>query len=93
MFDFMASLFMPSTPPKKSSKLGSRNSSSKGCVLPRLSLTSDFWDAYESDYSESDAESLKEYEKDGYHPVHVGETLNDRYSWSYAIQLIWINLL
>ena len=49
--------------------------------MPKIELSDSFWDAYKSDYSDSDsdAESLDEYTKDGYHPVHVGETLNERY--------------
>ena len=53
----------------------------KECILPKIELSDSFWEVYKSDYfdSDSDAESLDEYAKDGYHPVHVGETLNERY--------------
>lgn len=48
--------------------------------LEKLEIGEGFWEAYESDAtSGSDAESFKEYTKDGYHPVHVGETFNNRY--------------
>jgi len=51
------------------------------CVLPKIELNDSFWKAYDSDYSDSgsDAESIEEYVKDGYHPVHVGETFQGRY--------------
>ena len=53
----------------------------KEWILQKIELSDSFWEAYKSDYSDSDsdAESLDEYAKDGYHPVHVGETLNERY--------------
>lgn len=48
--------------------------------LKKLELTDSFWDAYNSSASSgSDNESIKEYTKDGYHPVHVGETFKNRY--------------
>ena len=66
--------------------------SSEKCKLPRLSLPNDFWDAYESDYSDSGAESLWEYEKDGYHPVHVGEVLDGRYNYLKIFNIKYILL-
>lgn len=48
--------------------------------LKKLEVDEEFWRGYDSDASSgSDAESLKEYTKDGYHPVHVGETFKNKY--------------
>jgi serine/threonine-protein kinase SRPK3 len=66
--------------------------------LKRIEITDDFWKAYDSDAtsSGSDAESLNEYTKGGYHPVHVGETFKNRYrilkklGWG-AFSTVWFS--
>lgn len=69
----------------------------KACMLKRIEITDEFWKAYDSDAtSGSSAESLQEYTKGGYHPVHVGETYNNRYrilkklGWG-AFSTVWFS--
>lgn len=66
--------------------------------LKRIEVDSEFWKGYDSEEasSDSDAESLKEYTKGGYHPVHVGETFKGRYrilkklGWG-AFSTVWFS--
>jgi len=66
---------------KKSTPVSVPKKKEKKWLLKRLEVDADFWKAYDSKNSESDSdvESLKEHTKDGYHPVHVGETFKNRY--------------
>lgn len=80
-----------------SKKKNAKNIKKKGPKIEKIEVNDSFYKAYESDAtSDSSEEELKEYVKDGYHPVHVGETFKDRYrilrklGWG-AFSTVWLS--